>query len=317
MRTAIMITGGYRVFDKTWRIIKENLVIPNNAIIFVFVESPYSDEEFQTKMKTFFGEHLGAAKTLESTRTYEYNKIVEFLLQHKQGLEDIEFNRVGVPKHYITQSGSILEYYQFMKCYDLILEYERKHNVKFELFMRTRPDIPVLTSMQITNFFKSVDQDKLQEYGKEIYIRSMGNEIIARKIKKGENTLHNFKEGYDPFKGLENTQEDDLLKIINEEEFIWTIYYNWIWIAKRHVMQKLYPMIYFYGDFWGEKYAYASESQFREYLCRMNCRVLTYWSTSESSLWGDNEIKGVEIIRDDGTINPHIDQEAIATLMRR
>jgi hypothetical protein len=311
-----MITGGYRVFDKTWKIIKENLVIPNNAKLFIFVESPYLDEEFQAKMKSFFGEYLGTAKTLESTRTYEYNKIVEFLLQQKQGLEDIEFNRVGVPKQYITQSGSILEYYQFMKCYDLILEYERRNNVRFDLFMRTRPDIPVLTTLAITDFFKSVDHDKLEKYGREIYVRSMGNDIIARKIQDGKNTLQNFKEGYDPFRGLD-LDDDDLLRMINEEEFIWTIYYNWIWIAKRHVMQQLYPMIYFYGDFWGEKYAYASESQFREYLCRMNCRVLTYWSTSESSLWGDNETKSAEIIRDNGILNPDIDQEAIATLMRR
>ena len=46
MRVAILFTGQYRCFDKTYQNIQQNILIPNDAKAFVYCETSASREDF-------------------------------------------------------------------------------------------------------------------------------------------------------------------------------------------------------------------------------------------------------------------------------
>lgn len=315
-KIALFLTGGYRIFDKTWKLIKKNIVLPNNATVFCYCESTLDNNEFCRKMYDYFKDNIGYVKTVTSSRTDEFNNILLFLLNTKPGLKKEIFDAVGLNRQYIITSGSILEYYQYMQCYNLMLQYEKDHNIYFNTIIRSRPDIPIYQELHIKKFFEQIDTSFLNN-GIEHYIRSLLNNTIYTNNINNKNILQ-YKYKYNPFKGIYITKKTNIQELINNEQFIWTIYDNWIWIGKRHVMEKLYAMIYFYGDYIGDNYSFNSETQFREYLIRMNCRLIQYCTEAESELWSNNELEKMEIVDNNGELIQGIDLKgAIASLLRR
>tara|TARA_B100002051_G_C16732707_1_gene639274 strand:+ start:298 stop:531 length:234 start_codon:yes stop_codon:yes gene_type:complete len=68
MRTALLLTGGYRTFDITYKYINNNLVIPNDATIFIYAEHS-NEKDFDNK---FNKDNIGTIKVLSSCKTEEY-----------------------------------------------------------------------------------------------------------------------------------------------------------------------------------------------------------------------------------------------------
>jgi hypothetical protein len=315
-KVAVLFTGAYRTFDKTYQYILDNILKPNNATAFVLCESPLSNEEFNNSLKSKWNNHIGLVKSVSTTRTEEFNNILEYILKSKEGLSNDNLIKYGYSQNYLKNSGAILEYYQFMKCYELMLEYEKLHNIKFDVIIRSRLDLILTQPLYLNTFFDKLNMDLFNKYGEEVYIRSLGNENMANLL--SSNKMVKLFE-YQPF--IMNTLSYDCtntLNKINENKYIWTFYCNWTWIAKRHTMDLMYPFVYFYGNIFSDKRDYFnSENQFYDYLQSHNCQIFHFFTQAEWDLWTKNELRGYKTILDDFSLNPEIDKTLIiATIIR-
>jgi hypothetical protein len=315
-KVCVLFTGAYRTFDKTYKHILDNILKPNSAKAFILCETEQSQMEFENLIRTRWDEYVGSVKGLQTTRTSEFNNIIEYLFKSKPGLSNTKLNEHGFNQDYLKNSGSILEYYQFMKCYELMLEYERINNVKFDIIIRSRLDLIITQPLNLLDFFNKIDNNLLAKYKEDVYIRSLGNENMAKEL--SDNKVVKLFE-YEPFR-KSNTIFDisATLKKINENKQIWTFYCNWIWIAKRHTMDLLYSFIYFYGHFLSNKRDYFnSENQFFDYLNYHNCEIHHFFTQNEWDLWTQHEVHGYKTILDDTSLNPEIDiSKIIATIIR-
>jgi hypothetical protein len=315
-KVAILFTGSYRTFDKTCVHILSNILQPNSATAFVLCESNIPSNTFEELFKTRWKGHIGYAKTVYSSRTRDFDNILEYLLKSKPAILSENLQKYGFTQDYLRRSGTILEYYQFMKCYELMLQYEKENNIKFDIIVRSRLDIIITQPINLVNFFDTLDINLINKYGEEIYIRSLGNENMC-KLLTNNKVVKLFE--YQPFIAKEPLfNSENTLKKINENKNIWTFYCNWIWIGKRHTMDLLYPFVYFYGNILSDKRdSFNSENQFYDYLQSHNCQILHFFTQKEWDLWTAHEIHKYKTILDDASINPEIDiSQIIATIVR-
>ena len=315
-KVAVLFTGAYRTFDKTYQHILDNILKPNYATAFVLCESSLSESNFNNIFQVRWNNYIGTVKSVNTTRTEEFNNILDYILKSKQGLSNDNLRHYGFNQDYLKNSGSILEYYQFMKCYELMLEYERHHNIKFDIIIRSRFDLILTQPLCLNNFFDNIDTNLINKYGEEVYIRSLGNENMA-KLLVSNKMVKLFE--YQPFiLELSSYDSTNTLNKINENKYIWTFYCNWIWIAKRHTMDIIYPFVYFYGSFFSNKRDYFnSENQFYDYLQFHNCQIFNFFTQTEWDLWTKHEVHRYKTILDDSSLNPEIDTtHIIATIIR-
>ena len=245
-KMAVLYIGQYRTFDRTYHNIRENFLDPNDAIPFVFCETKMDFLDFKKKIREKWGE-IGACEVVPH-RPDEYKHIVEYLLKTKVGIHPSKMVSYSTPPSYVTSGGSILEYYYYMRCYELMMEYEKKHNVKFDIIVRSRLDILIGHKMEIVSFFQSIDEPLREKMDNDnLYLNNLGNGKIAE--------LNGTK--------LEKKRYDDLLGEINRGNYIWTLGPNQVWIGKRHIMSQLYSLIYTYGKYDdGQAKTFNSETQF-------------------------------------------------------
>jgi len=245
-KMAVLYIGQYRSFDRTYHNIKENFLEPNDAVPFVFCETKMNVENLKKSLREKWRE-IGGCEVVPG-RPKEYQPIVDYLLKTKQGIHPSKMASYCTPPSYVTKSGSIVEYYYFMRCYELMMEYEKKHNVKFDIIVRSRLDILIGQKMEIVSFFQQIDEPLREKMGNDnLYLNNLGNERIAQ--------LNGTK--------LIKHRYDDLLGEINKGNYIWTLGPNQIWIGKRHIMSQLYSLIYSYGKYDnGTAKTFNSETQF-------------------------------------------------------
>ena len=55
-KVAILITGNYRTFDKTYYLIRKNLIDCNNAKIFIYCETEIESSELLRRVKLYLGD---------------------------------------------------------------------------------------------------------------------------------------------------------------------------------------------------------------------------------------------------------------------
>ena len=245
-KMVILFIGQYRTFDRTYWNILKNIIEPNNATVFVFCETDKGMKTLTQIMIDKWGEQTIGGCCAVKSRPSEFKHIENYLFKTKKSLHPDKFNASARPT-YITSSGSILEYYYYTKCYDLMLLYEKKHNIKFDIIMRNRLDIITGSELHIQSFFEKINEVERENIGNDdIYMSHLGN----GKMKGVMNTLN-------------RKQIPNLLKELNSEKYVWTYGPNQIWIGKRSVMSQFYSLIYLYGKYdSGKESTFNSETQF-------------------------------------------------------
>jgi len=78
---AILFTGAYRTFDKTYQCILDNMLKPNSAKAFIFCESNISTYDFQQMIESRWNGYVGSVKSNNTTRTKEFEAILEYLIK--------------------------------------------------------------------------------------------------------------------------------------------------------------------------------------------------------------------------------------------
>jgi len=139
MKTAVIITGQERGLRRTINLLKRNLLEPNDAVMFLACES--GDPGLTASY--FQGAHYGGSHILSSLRDTEFNAFMGFLeASGRSALTTEVFSRSGEgwTMDYLHRSGTVIQYYQVWKAWQMILDYERANNMRFDIVVRCRPD---------------------------------------------------------------------------------------------------------------------------------------------------------------------------------
>ncbi len=317
---AVLFTGQYRTFDKTYTHILNNLLKPNNAKAFIYCETDIYENDFLFLLKQRWPEeYIGKVCCVQDSKTKEYEQILEYLLKNKEALKKEYIEKFNYKYEYIQNGGSILEHYQYMKCFDLMIKYEKEHNIKFDIIMRCRLDIVLTQQINILSFFNKLDEELLKKCGSEIYIRSLGNEVMANNIlnnKLKSEYGYDIKLGKNNYNSLKN---NEILYTLKNENIIWTLYANWLMIGRREVMNELYSFIFYYGSFITNKYCgFNSEIQLCEYLIHKNINILYYYTYGEASMWYKQDNQKYDAFNIDNSLKDEINcSDVIIFICRR
>lgn len=251
--SAIILTGSYRSFEKIFPSIYTNLNLDRNILFLCFEMN--NDNELYEYLKLYPNLKIGKILTAKTFRTNEYSYILD-TISTRPGVSDEVFNRAiqkelsnGVNIYwsfdYLRCSGSILQYYQFWKIWQHVIEYELVNNMKFDNVVRSRSDIfinkPVLDDMY--NIVKNMYENNLLLTTNNYY-----DELTSEVVQK-------------------------LGDLTNQEDKVITLGTEQVWIAKRHIFDRLSQIIFYYG-LWdsGKDYTFNSESVFHLYCTKNGIR---------------------------------------------
>jgi len=254
--SAIILTGSYRSFGSFERIfpsIYTNLNLDRNVLFLCFEMN--NDNELHEYLKLYPNLKIGKILTAKTFRTNEYLYILD-AISTRPGVSEEVFKRAiqkelnnGVNIYwsfdYLRCSGSILQYYQFWKIWQHVIEYELVNNMKFDNVVRSRSDIfinkPVLDDMY--NIVKSMYDNNLLEP-----LNSYYDELTSEVVQKLGDPMN---------------QEDKVITLGTEQ----------VWIAKRHIFDRLSQIIFHYG-LWdsGKDYTFNSETAFHIYCTKNGIR---------------------------------------------
>lgn len=156
-KIAILFTGQIRTLLKTIENFKKNVIEPNTQHtlhIYTCLEYPDSSNQFEINQykaevqhifDTQFENHLIQPIFWLSSR----DEICRFI--RDKSVETMYISDLW--KDYLrNRSGSVTEYYQLYKGYEQIENYEKKENIKYDLFLRTRCDIFIPQPLEFKNF---------------------------------------------------------------------------------------------------------------------------------------------------------------------
>jgi hypothetical protein len=150
MRVALCISGHLRSYTKTLPSIITNLIKKYNPDIFI---STWSSPGFWSNNKSVYGvsnrckifdkKDFDKIKTLLKPKEFEIEELTEDLaLRFIKEADHIISTRPQPPKYRWGKKQNIIGmYYKINKCNELKKKYENKHNFKYDLVIRTRPDI--------------------------------------------------------------------------------------------------------------------------------------------------------------------------------
>ena len=258
MRVAVLFTGQERSLRRTIRLLRKNLLEPNNATVFFACETGNNDAFKQH----FDGIEIGGADLRDSFRCAEFGGLVHMIYTSSRvGLTQNVFDRTseGWSINYVFNSGTLLQYYQVWKAWMLVLKYEAQHKMKFDVVVRCRPDSLITEKLDLSSVMSS----------DELVCRSLGCERIRQTIEPtGQST-------------------ENAVVMLGIEQF---------WVARRHIFALFGPMVFMYGV-WdsGSPYAFNSEAFFAEF-CKAH--QISYWIYCQGNLFNTNHPGTDEVLDD-------------------
>ena len=287
--TAFLFTGNYRSFDKTYQLIEQNLLRPNNSKIFVYCETEMNYEELYQKISSKIdAKYIGEIVAVKTSKTIEYYQILDYILRFKPAIskeifaEAAKKDNLNWTQSYLSNSGTIIQYYQFMKCMKLMIDYERTYNVKFDLCVRSRLDLIISQELNLVEFFTQQNHELSSETNLEAYVRSLGNDYLYDWNLQREKCFSNY-----VLSPVVKDFEDRNLNIhlaINSGDYLWSLGIDQVWIAKRHVFNYLYGMVYFFGDYinYDNHCTFNSETFFTQHLHQLGIKQFLYLSPNDN-----------------------------------
>lgn len=313
MNIAILFTGRIDALERCSRLHRENLTGCNGPVhIFYYLEGKKEVIAKDALLGPQGGSVLHGEIVEKSSESPQYRAILDFVMENAPALRPEVLESSAFDRNFFYRSGAILEYFQFMKAYEHMLEYERREGVRFDVVVRSRLDIVLSEPLRIRNFFESLDDDLLRNFGPQVYIQSLGSRTMAERIRAGE-LVQLF--NYNKFE-IPDGSAHDVLSIIRESKIMWTMYCNWIWIARRHTMDLMAHFVYRYGALYSAetRHCFNSENQFYMHLNYHNVRLAYYFTKREWDLWDKHELHGHAII---GPHQEWIADTAIVAIVRR
>lgn len=250
MKTALILTGQTRTFDKTIEKLYENIIEPNNVVLFIATEIENPDELISFIHRRIPNVEIGGILAIPTFRNQEFTSIMNMIeSSNRSGLSHNVFERSMKADglywsiDYVKNSGTVVQYYQFWKIWQLVVKYERDNDIVFTHCIRSRPDLYINEKLDISNedFF--------------------GNANIKMKYNDGKLEVKSSNEYY-----LPPDQE-----VNHKFPLLWSIGHEQVWIGKRSTFDILSNLVFEFG-IWdsGNPFSFNSETQFHQFCKNHN-----------------------------------------------
>ncbi len=303
-RVALLLTGELRTFESTWKLIQKNIIDTNHCDIFIHYDASRYKEKVKFDPKTFskyWGENVKVAREITQEEQGEYEKLSQKLMNTQAALQPQVFKRTGVHPTYMTNSGTLIEYFQIKKVSELMHEWEKQHKFTYDLVIRSRLDAVLFGPLHLASFYMDIrDVPRLwttADWKNNVvsFICSLGNrtrfEWFYKDVKKDEykKVVKNILETTSEWKQMETqcvvypAQAWNACKTwIKNLQWIHTFRENVIWMGKREDCEKIYDLIFTYGAMDdGRSHIWNSESQFEVRLLDNGLTKINYMTEIE------------------------------------
>lgn len=154
MKTAVVLFGFLRTFDKTANSLKKHIIEVNKADLFVFAPNQTGIinalEEKSKNNDTKLGRVVSSQEImnvygdcLKACEIWEYNEQLFIDQVDKYKIETIaNINPVRI----------FSMFYHIKKSLQLLLKYEKLHNIKYDNIVLTRPDLAFYSGVDVRNY---------------------------------------------------------------------------------------------------------------------------------------------------------------------
>lgn len=206
MKTAILFTGQLRTIQRTAKVLKENLIDPNNADVFIFCEERLADQQYGTQepgsldhLKETWGSSIKSLVVADEDPRYWRGSVGdnstdtaalsrdEYRYERASSLGDNAAARL-----WYESTGAALEYYQLKKAYEAMCAEEERTGEKYDLVARSRFDVALFKSIKMANYFNpTVFWESIFKFKKEARKanRTSADLLFAAVISGGEETM--------------------------------------------------------------------------------------------------------------------------------
>lgn len=233
MRVAVLCTGKLRTFADTHALIRKNMLEPLESDVFMFL-----DETEESISKAQVHESWPQIRRIELQSEHaEYIPIRNWVLQKIDRL--LQSHEKWVLR-YLSNGGSLLEYYQLYRCMQLMLSHESDAKIHYDVIIRTRCDTVLLYPLRSVQDLFSAPHDNLQTY----------------LLKKPPTN---------PSKSIPE---------------VYTVRKNCVWVAKRSAALLLSNIIFHYGNTKPTEISanwWDSETQFQSFMSRHGITFVDYF----------------------------------------
>ena len=301
-KVAIIYTGETRTIKDTITLFKNNVILNENYHVFAVIQC--NDIDFHNKLiNETIGENIKSLNWFNKNDDKWVN-LRETQLKKMSGCENWVAN-------YLRNSGSMIEYYQMYLAYNSLVDYENKHNIKYDYVLRFRTDTVMKDKLDFDTIF-----DFDQEYVKKLLykikvlnnlenITSFNALNILMGVFYNEKRLYYKNTNYDKnkvsvkvIKLLEISDENEYIEALTEYlkngNYIITLRENVIYFMKRELMNHVNILGITYGDYKFENDAYWWNAESQLKTISYNNNIDFYGSVSElecASLYSYNHSK--------------------------
>ena len=180
--------------------------------------------------------------------------------------------------------------------------------------MKTRTDVIFTQPLEIRRYFSEINEDLRTELNNDdLYTRSLLNPRIIKGRRTRSEITDCSKLAADGYSEGDSSQ---LLYNINHKNYLWTFGTDWVCIGKRHVMDQLPSLVFWYGSFdTGLPFTFNAETQFVEYCKHKNITNFHYLTHCDGQYLASRE-NNLSLIDKDGNLSPNIDDLLVVTIVR-
>ena len=330
LRVALLLTGEPRTIDKTWKVIKENIIDPNQACVFVQIEDRGWNPAILSK---YWGDSVKSVNIMSPNQKKSYEEWFEYIWKWRPGVAEELFKHVNIDRQYLRNSGTVIEYYHLWKCAELMFKYEKKHGFLFDVIIRSRMDAIFIDPMPIRDFFNNNNGIDLinycSQFGREEYEMAIlrwfqgfgcsklmppSHPVMSPCITLLD-TLRKHKDWDQSIKLCLERDDKNLSLIINEiiqdVPMLFSFRVNVIWFGLRKHLLPILPLIWHYGNYLEDEnpFSWNAESQFRLHLKHYNVAHIDYHTKPEEDYFVSRNLNlsllsGTELQRD--VLDPHL-----------
>lgn len=293
MKIAVIYTGEIRTFEKTINFFQRN-VLRGDSNVHVFATLQSNEKDRYGKM---LFEKIG--ENLKSLEWLEKDDAKWLSIKHRQ-LE--KMNIWQELKLYLSNGGSLIEYYQLKLSYQKLVEYEKNNNITYDYIVRCRTD--TIFNKPIDFSWLSLSDKDIEERMSKIPVTNVTEKLVyfMATIVSGD-LLNNFSDlveiysdspfpqesyylsMYDKYlrNYLANTSNHNLREYINKGRYIIAIRKNLLYIVKREFFNNIPDLGERYGEynFFKNEYWWNAESQFRSACAESFLSIFNYDTHSE------------------------------------
>lgn len=297
MSVALLFIGQLKKLDKIFKVHLQNLIEPNKADIFCYIDH---DDAFQYhRLKELFPQikKILICPPADQLQVY-YQEI-----KNRPAISPDNWD-------YLKKSRDLLELYQLYKCYKMMEDYEEERGEKYTYVIKSRFDSILLKPLIISSFY-TLDENMFPD--------SWGNLVeYLFPLEERSYTFNHTNNTYIPEDpksliwascpsfSLHGEGKEYFEKILREIKVLRVFRKNIIIIGKREEFETIKDLIFFYGSYHSETYCgFNTENQLVGHCNNRGIYLMSFHNSVEESYLIQPELNKT-ILDNEGNLNPSL-----------